>query len=261
MERPFRFIEYKTTHRDEFEVTAGRQPTFALFYLKEGRFRLEIGGEEAVIGAGDLVVLADDVDFTRSVIEPVSFVYVKFCMNPKCPFTLPLPSGRIAFGDKARFLANIALYEALTEAEEPRAIYCREHALEDILLQISAEYAKTEAGKREAGEAYHDPLVSDAVQYVKTHISEKISLQAMCHALSTNPSTLNFRVRRALGRSVGEVIVAERMRVARRLLANTTFAVSQIAVQCGYENIYYFSTAFRKSEGISPSAYRKLYRG
>jgi len=71
VEKPFRFIEYKTTYRDEFDVTEGRQPTFALFYLKEGSFRLRMDGTETVIGAGDCAVFADDVDFNRSVISPI----------------------------------------------------------------------------------------------------------------------------------------------------------------------------------------------
>ncbi|MBQ9098111.1 MAG: helix-turn-helix transcriptional regulator [Clostridia bacterium] len=259
MEKPFRFIEYKITRREEFNVTEGRQPTFALFWLKEGSFRLQIGERETLIGAGDLVVLPDDVDFSRSVIQPISFVYLKFCINPKCPFTLPLPSGKVELADRERFLSNISLYEALTEAEDARSLYLREHALEDILLQISTEYHRVGQGGQTEGDC-HDPLVHSALQYIRDHLTQKLTVGELCRALSTNPSTLNFKMRRELSLSVGECVINERMRLARRLLTNTTFSVGEIAVRCGYENIYYFSTVFRQYHGIAPTAYRGTQR-
>ncbi|MBQ8356664.1 MAG: AraC family transcriptional regulator [Clostridia bacterium] len=263
MEKPFRFIEYKLAHRDEFEVTEGRQPTWALFYLKEGRFRLAIGESEQIIGAGDCAVFPDDVDFTRSVLEPISFLYLKFRVNPRCPFTLPLPVGKIAFRDRARFLSDIETYEALCEAEDSRSLYQREHALEDILLLISAEHAGGSAGA--GGDARlrdcHDSLVLEGARCIRSEIDRKWTVDDLCRALSTNPSTLNFRFRRALGCSVGAFLTDERMRAARRFLENTTFPVGEVARRCGFENIYYFSTAFRKNHGISPSEYRKRCRG
>jgi len=262
VEKPFRFIENKMTRREEFNVTEGRQPTFALFYLKEGSFRLRIGESETVIGAGDCAVFADDVDFTRSVITPISFIYLKFAQNPRCPFTLPLPTGKVVFQDAARFLANINRYEQLIDAADPRSLYYREHALEDILMQISAEYRGEREGETLEGLAdCHDPLVRRAVSLIRERICEKLTLTALCRALSTNPSTLNFKFRRELALSVGAYITAERMRVACRLLESTTFAVSDIAARCGYENIYYFSTVFHGYHGLSPTAYRRLRRG
>ena len=263
MKKPFQFIEYKNTTRSEFFVTEGRQPTLALFYLKEGSFCLRMEGEEQIIGSGDCVLFADDVDFTRFVIEPISFVYLKFRMNPKCPFVLPLPVGRIVLRDLQRFLSNMATYEALREAEDPRSVYLCEHALEDILLQISREY--TGSRPETEGDAVlrdcHDSLVLKGACYIRERIHGKISISEICRALSTNPSTLNFRFRKALSQSVGDFITGERMRTACRLLANTTFSVGTVAQRCGYENIYYFSTVFRKCHGIPPGEYRKRHRG
>ena len=53
MEKPFEFIESKMAHRKEFDITEGRHPTYALLYLKEGSFRLNIDGLET-IGPEDL---------------------------------------------------------------------------------------------------------------------------------------------------------------------------------------------------------------
>ena len=67
MEKPFEFIEYKMQRLDEFKITEGRQPTYALFFLKEGSFRLEINGKETNVSENDCVVLSDDLKFLRNV--------------------------------------------------------------------------------------------------------------------------------------------------------------------------------------------------
>ncbi|REK71651.1 helix-turn-helix transcriptional regulator [Paenibacillus paeoniae] len=51
-----------------------------------------------------------------------------------------------------------------------------------------------------------------------------------------------------------------RHREARRLLRETDLSVEQISEQLGYSGIHYFSRLFRKHEGISATAYRKLSR-
>lgn len=262
MEKPFRFIECKTTDRKEFNVTEGRQPTFAFFYLKEGSFRLRMDGREEIVEAGDCALFTDDVNFTRSVIRPLSFVYLKFCVNPKCPFTLPLPVGRVEVQDRERLLANIARYEEWADSDLPHAPYYREHILEDILLQISDEYADGGRGAGTAtGEDCRDPLVRCGTQHVRDHLRERLTSEVLCRALSTNQTTLNFKFRRELAMSVGEFIAAERMRTARKLLETTTFSVSEIAARSGYEGVFYFSNVFKRHHGISPSAYRKAHQG
>ena len=101
-----------------------------------------------------------------------------------------------------------------------------------------------------------DPLVLLAVKYIEEHIAEELSLQDICQTAKTNASTLNFRFHRVLGMSAGAYIIEARMRLTQQLLLTTTFSIGEIATRCGYENIYYFSTAFKKWAGISPSSLR-----
>lgn len=260
VERPFVFIESKMERREQFVMTVGRQPTYALLFIKEGRFALNIDGRSEIIGEGDCAIFSDDIDFFRSVIEPISFVYIKFRPNPKCPFTLPITSGKTVFRQPERFLENIRQYEAIMESTDGRHAYLREHLLEDIFWQIFLENggSATEAVDRAA--ACHDATVAAAVAYIRAHVSEHLSIQVLCRALGTNPSTLNFKFRRELSSSVGAFITEERMRLAKRLLVGTSHTVGAIAAKCGYDNIYYFSTVFRRQHGESPSAFRQNNR-
>lgn len=262
MENPFIFIEGKISRREEFEITAGRQPTYALLYLKEGSFSLEMNGEKDVVRAGECAVFPDDIDFLRWVITPISFIYVKFRINPRCPFSLPVPSGKVYPRDRERFQGSIAGYESLLEADGIRAVHYREHLLTDILWQIFAEShgqmllqgRQDPAEDRLAG--CRDETVRAAVAYIQENLGRKMTVEEICQAAGTNPSTMNFKFRRELSCSVGSFVTQQRLRLARRLLQSTTFSVGAVAQRCGYDNIYYFSNTFRRWVGCSPSAYR-----
>ena len=52
-------------------------------------------------------------------------------------------------------------------------------------------------------------------------------------------------------------LTTSRMTRAKELLAGTDRPITEIAFDVGYNDSNYFSTAFRKHEGISPSQYRK----
>lgn len=48
-----------------------------------------------------------------------------------------------------------------------------------------------------------------------------------------------------------------KMELAKELLFSEKYTVTQIAALCGFENIYYFSTLFKKHTGQTPTEYRK----
>ena len=48
-----------------------------------------------------------------------------------------------------------------------------------------------------------------------------------------------------------------RLNKAELLILNTSKQISEIAVQCGFSDVYSFSHCFKKSYGVSPTDYRK----
>ena len=59
------------------------------------------------------------------------------------------------------------------------------------------------------------------------------------------------------GVSPKQYILSVRLRWAKTMLKSTGDSVTEIAKSCGFDNVYYFSRAFRIHEGVSPSEYRK----
>lgn len=261
MKKPFIFIGCKKRHRDQFKIKEGVQPTCALLYLVEGSFLLNIEGKETSINAGDCAIFYDDTDFFRSVTSPITFIILQFQPNPGCPFSLPLPVGKVSFQNPERFRDSIMKYQELMDTEDPRSIYYKEHLLEDILLQAFAENSSSDLlSAPKNPENIRDTTVIHAAAYIRENLDRKLTIEEICHTVGTNASTLNFKFHKEFSSSVGSFVVTERMKKARFLLSNTTHSIKEVAARCGYDSIYYFSSAFRKVHGSSPSEYRNQHR-
>lgn len=57
-----------------------------------------------------------------------------------------------------------------------------------------------------------------------------------------------------------DYLLKTRMEKAKELMLNPNKKIYEIALESGYDNIPYFSTAFRKYTGYSPSEYRNQIR-
>jgi len=96
--------------------------------------------------------------------------------------------------------------------------------------------------------------------YVETHLEDSISLQDL--ASTTGLSTSHFI--RAFKRSAGvtphRYLLHRRVRRALGLLAETTLALSEVAVAAGFADQSHFCREFRKLVGTTPSRYRRSTR-
>jgi AraC family transcriptional regulator, transcriptional activator of pobA len=80
-------------------------------------------------------------------------------------------------------------------------------------------------------------------------------------ALAMPPAALSQTLNRVIGRSTKELITDRVMLEAARLLRFTDKTMGEIAYAVGFSDPLYFSRAFKRHHGHSPSAYRDLTRG
>ena len=79
-------------------------------------------------------------------------------------------------------------------------------------------------------------------------------------ALGCSATHLNRLTHAHAGQSPAAFLAGLRMQEARRLLAYTLMDVAEVGYRLGYEDPSYFSRAFRRETGLSPSAFRRPYR-
>jgi AraC family transcriptional activator of pobA len=80
-------------------------------------------------------------------------------------------------------------------------------------------------------------------------------------ALAVPPATLSHTLAQVSGRSTKEHVTDRVMTEASRLLRYTDRTMGEIAYLTGFSDPLYFSRAFKRQEGIAPSAYRERVKG
>lgn len=108
--------------------------------------------------------------------------------------------------------------------------------------------------------AVDDPTLVRALQCIRERACQGLAVDEVARAAGLSRSVLQRRFREHLNRSVGEAILAIRLRRARDLLAFTSLPLVDVAERSGFTYQEYLSYAFKKHLGISPARYRKSHR-
>lgn len=127
-----------------------------------------------------------------------------------------------------------------------------------LLAKISAKTAeRTLAVASEAGrEAQTATLIC---QYIRAHYTEPISLKWLGEYFHLNPSYLCTMFREKTGHTIIKYLNIQRIEAAKHHLLNPDYTTHEVAQMVGIANEFYFSRLFKQLEGISPSAFRRLY--
>jgi two-component system response regulator YesN len=96
------------------------------------------------------------------------------------------------------------------------------------------------------------------IKILNTRFSEDIDLEVLSNEVGLNPVYLSRLFKEQTGRTYKNYITAIRMERAKLLLKDLQKPVSQVAVEVGYNDANYFSEAFKKYQGVSPTEYRVL---
>lgn len=83
------------------------------------------------------------------------------------------------------------------------------------------------------------------------------TVEELARKASLSPERFSVLYRSFFGASPISEIIDARMLCAQRLLCYSGLSVKEVARECGFEDIYYFSRLFRRKNGVSPAQWRK----
>jgi LacI family transcriptional regulator len=105
-----------------------------------------------------------------------------------------------------------------------------------------------------------DQDVATALRYIRDHATEGIRVRDVIATTRHSPSTLERRIKAALGRTIKAEITRVRLHRAKLLLQETDLPIGTIAARSGFLEPKYFCEVFHKAERMTATAYRKQYR-
>lgn len=101
-------------------------------------------------------------------------------------------------------------------------------------------------------------IVSKARHYIDEHLDADLSVTSIAGDFYVSPNYFSRLFKRVTGEGCNEYIVRRRIEKSISLLETTTIKAGKIAMMVGYHDINYFSIAFKKHTGMSPTKYRKM---
>lgn len=99
----------------------------------------------------------------------------------------------------------------------------------------------------------HKEAVDFMIDYVHHHYAEEITLECLSKQLYLSRNYLNQIFKKATGETFTNYLIRVRMEKAKALLIEGKFMIYEIAEKVGYKNVPYFSSIFKKYNGINPS--------
>lgn len=125
--------------------------------------------------------------------------------------------------------------------------------LSEIFLHI---FNSSVASERNSQSSTSRLYFEFSVNYVKTNLHLKISVDELCRAIGITQPYLYRIFKEATGSSPKRYIMDCKLAEAKRLLAETELSVTQIADSVGYGSVLDFSKFFSKHTKASPTDYR-----
>lgn len=146
------------------------------------------------------------------------------------------------FGEGSNLIEEVAACQLLTELER----WCHRICLS---LAEAIRVLHKSSAKR---------LANEAKNFVQNHFSDpNLSVESICSVLHVSPAYFSTTFKKQTGQTFVSYLTETRMNEAKRLLETTDEKTYVITAKVGYLEANYFSYAFKKQYGISPTRYRK----
>ena len=214
-----------------------------------------LGGRKTKFEVGDVVVANSNVlHYTGT---DTSIAYDCIILDTEFSRQSGIDLSKINFEENFRDDDVVSLFGAIKEERCKNDILkvakLRELTLKLLILLCECHMSAYDIGKQ--NKQAHK-LVTEAITYIRTNYSQRLSLDGIAKNVFTNKYTLSRIFKEMTGQTVVEYINAFRCRQAARLIRDGAL-ISESARLCGFSNMSFFTKTFKQYIGCLPSEYRK----
>ncbi|HHU91307.1 MAG TPA: helix-turn-helix transcriptional regulator [Clostridiaceae bacterium] len=121
-----------------------------------------------------------------------------------------------------------------------------------LLLRDSLpEYGKLAANRR------YENYLSQAIEYMRTYYSSSITIEDISKYIYLSPSHFKRVFKTETGITPYRFLLKVRIEKAKQVLLDEDYSFDEVARLCGFANAGHLSSVLKKSEGLTPSEYRR----
>ncbi len=127
----------------------------------------------------------------------------------------------------------------------------------NLQFHMVLEFAQRVSALRIGGQS--SKLVIDVINYIRHHLTEPITVEAIAQHLYISRPHLSAKFRAETGETLTDFILKEKTEEAKRLLRYTDKTATAIAAYLGFSSQSHFTRVFKKYAEITPKEYRERY--
>ena len=248
-----------------------------LFYTLNGNGKIKIENTIYEMSPGAVLIINSSIPY--QILTPdlsvsytiINFDYTQAAASRNLPI---IPAPKTEF--KSEMLINHVTFDDATVLS--KVLYVKKNEIIQLRLsEIVAEYTKKMLYyEQKTGHILADcivdclrqsefdftPVGNKSTDKILTYILENyksnISNSDIGKTLGYHPNYVSSLVKCLTGMPLHKYLIHLRLMNATNLLENTSLSVGEIALECGFPNIAYFSAYFKNEFGVSPSKYRNV---
>lgn len=105
------------------------------------------------------------------------------------------------------------------------------------------------------------PIIKKQQEFIQLHCREKLSLDQLAKEFNISKFHISREFKKYTGTTVYRYCLECRLTIAQRLLRYSDMPVTEIAEYVGFEDYHGLYRAFYQREEMSPSEYRRIWKG
>lgn len=132
--------------------------------------------------------------------------------------------------------------------------------VEILLIGLAAKNSSVSASSRitPMGTAINEGRIVTAIKaFLAEDLTREVTLDVICGRLCFSKTYIKNIFKKHTGTGIIQYFITLKIEKAKRLISEGELSYSEIAENCGFSSLHYFSRTFKKHTGMAPGEYSK----
>lgn len=148
------------------------------------------------------------------------------------------------------------IYNKMFVAQKTDKLFC-DYTCSGLIYDYLLTFHQQVISKNSTDGTSKSDLLMPVLNYIDDFFSQDFPMTELAKLAGVSPQHLCRIFKETLHMRPAEYVTYRRISEAKLLLLHTDYPIAEIGAKCGFADPCYFSTVFKRLEGMSPAAYRK----
>ncbi len=271
------YFEFDDAFRDEPEA----HDSWELVFVDRGECGIVAGGRSLLLGQGEMYFHKPGETHMLEVVKGVAPNIFIITFTSRSPILHYFEDRRLSASMSTKQHISAILHEASATFELPfndpkrRLLRLREGKrlfggeqtvrlrLELMLIELireAGDYRPQASSLLFPPRPTEDEFVLRIITFMEEHLYSRFTMEQLSRTLSFGKTYISRYFSRSVGHSVIEYFNMMKIAEAKRLIRESSHNFCEISEMLMFSNSHYFSTAFRKYTGMTPTQYKRSCR-